>query len=83
MFAEKEKMISAVIYYYPNLRSYVNSSPSVYKIESLRTALREAEDLYSCGGATPYQLRIWEEHFLVPFRNKLKGKEKKAGMLVK
>lgn len=69
-------------YYYPNLRSYVNSSPSVYKIESLRTALREAEDLYSRGGATPYQRRIWEEHFLVPFRNKLKGKEKKAGMPV-
>ena len=63
-------------YYYPNRRSYIFASRDRYKIRSLRTALRVAEQL-AATQATPQQLVLLEDRFLRPFRSKLASKERR------
>ena len=61
-------------FYYPNKRSYILSSTNAYKVESLRTAIREAEKTYE--NVDPGIRERWEREFLRPFQAKLAKKEK-------
>ena len=61
-------------FYYPNKRSYILSSTNTYKVESLRTAIREAETIYE--NVDPCIRERWEREFLRPFQAKLAKKEK-------
>ena len=61
-------------FYYPNKRSYILSSTNTYKVESLRTAIREAQKTYE--NADPGIRERWEREFLLPFQAKLAKKEK-------
>ena len=61
-------------FYYPNQRSYVLSSTNEYKVESLRTAVREAQKTYE--NVDPGIRERWEREFLRPFQAKLAKKEK-------
>ncbi len=63
-------------YYYPNQGSYILSSRENFKIESLRTAIAAAEDLFK--DAEAEKRERWEQNFLQPFRDKLAKKEKHA-----
>lgn len=65
-------------YYYPNKGSYIISSRQQFRIESLKTALKAAEDLYE-SRADEKQKEAWEKNFLTPFRRKLEKKLKKYG----
>ena len=61
-------------FYYPNKRSYILSSTNTYKVESLRTAIREAQKTYE--NVDPGIRERWEREFLLPFQAKLAKKEK-------
>ena len=61
-------------FYYPNRGSYVFSSTTEYKVESLRRAIREAEKAYE--NVDPAIRERWEREFLRPFQAKLAKKEK-------
>ena len=61
-------------FYYPNKRSYILSSTNTYKVESLRTAIREAQKTYE--NVDPGIRERWEREFLRPFQAKLAKKEK-------
>ena len=61
-------------FYYPNKRSYILSSTNTYKVESLRTAIREAQQTYE--NVDPGIRERWEREFLRPFQAKLAKKEK-------
>ncbi len=65
-------------YYYPNRRSYIMSSRQDFRIKSLETALDAASKLYSERG-TAEQKAVWEEYFMVPFREKLAKKIRRSG----
>ena len=61
-------------FYYPNKRSYILSSTNTYKVESLRTAIREAQKTYE--NVDPGIRERWDREFLRPFQAKLAKKEK-------
>lgn len=65
-------------YYYPNKGSYIISSKQQFRIESLKIAIKAAEELYK-EKASLKQQEVWENRFLVPFRRKLEKKLKKYG----
>ena len=59
-------------YYYPSPHGYILSSKQAYRIQSLKTALAAAQELYS--GAEPGKREKWEKNFLKPFQDKLEDK---------
>lgn len=59
-------------YYYPNPRSYLFSSNREYKKQSLKIAIKAAEELYADAHADIR--KAWTENFLIPFKQKLKKK---------
>lgn len=65
-------------YYYPNKGSYIFSSNQHYRIESLKKAIKAAEDLYS-RDTDKRRKDLWETKFIVPFKDKLAKKIKKYG----
>ncbi len=62
-------------YYYPSETSFIITSDRHEKAEHLEKAIAVAEKIYENAG-TPRQRMIWEERFMVPFRNSLKKKRK-------
>ncbi len=60
-------------YYYPTRTSFIISSGNREKVEHLEKAIAVAEKVFENVG-TPYQKAVWEERFMVPFRNRLNKK---------
>ncbi len=60
-------------YYYPNPRGYIHSAKYRFRMESLKKALKLAEDLYAARGSEK-QRGQWEDHFAAPFRKRLRRK---------
>jgi len=63
-------------YYYPSPGGYIFSSKEAYRIQSLKTALAAAQELYAT--AEPDKREKWEKNFLQPFQDKLAAKLKRA-----
>lgn len=75
---ERATILNLPLYfYYPNLRSYITSSPQDFKIGSLKAAIAEAEAVYASEAVTPEQREKWIRNFLEPFREKLRRKTEK------
>ena len=64
-----------IYYYYPNKGSYILSSKEHYRIESLKTALKAAEEIHT---DNPEKAEAWKAKFITPFRRKLEKKLKKV-----
>lgn len=64
-------------YYYPNFTGYIHSATRKFRIESLKVAVAAAEKLYETGVEASSKAK-WEKNFLVPFKDKLRRKEKNA-----
>lgn len=64
-----------IYYYYPNKGSYILSSKEHYRIESLQTALKAAEEIHT---DDPEKAEAWKAKFITPFRRKLEKKLKKV-----
>lgn len=62
-------------FYYPNPHSVILRSRQDVKVDSLRTAIQEAELIFR--DEAPERQALWERNFLRPFREKLAHKERK------
>ena len=60
-----------IYYYYPNKGSYILSSKELYRIESLKVALKAAEAIST---DSPEKAKAWNDKFITPFRRKLEKK---------
>lgn len=65
-------IINLPLYYY-----YIHSATRKFRIESLKVAVAAAEKLYETGVEASSKAK-WEKNFLVPFKDKLRRKEKNA-----
>ena len=76
MRTEKATIINLPLYYYyPNRGSYIFTSNEEKKIQSLKIALKAAEDIQS---EDAQKMESWKKNFITPFKSKLYKKLKKS-----